>query len=606
MKMRNRLSLYFIILLLLVPLGLSVKSIEANQFYFKLDAIIPKSRVLRVTVADIIADELVEIGIEVENHLLGWSDFIKRSWGFPCGEDYDYIPEYEKGGYDILFMGGWWPLDLRLRGLYESSVITPLGDNYYQYENKEYDDILNKYNVAQNPTARMNYAHQLQSYIYNDLPAISLFYNHTLMAIRDEVSGIDSVLLYHGLHRTENWMNSEDQIIKYGIPYSFNYYNVYKSYLRYPDILWMQSVYGSLFKKDPLTHHWIPMIASSYSISSDKYSVTVHIDPNAKFSDGSQVLAEDVKYSYELYMDPILDNPRYSDLLYWLGDNSSIEIIDSDTLKFTFEHIHNFPLNILSCAIIDKSIVEPAIINFGYSIFDEEPFTGNVQDVLVRSCGPFKLNSFYWGESNLAPNPYWNNLTSSGGVNAQLNELSFVTSYDISNALDDLKSNVIDVLSWTYSNLIIESGLTFDDIDELFNISGIRVRINNHEEISLNQKHPIIGTGELTPNGTTEAAKWVRKAISHCIPRDDIITNLLVGLGSPGITPVPETCVGFDDSLLPYEYNLTLAKSFMEKAGYGIEISPTDTSKNSFNGFYLLIISFMSLSYLLLLKKNKK
>jgi len=48
-----------------------------------------------------------------------------------------------------------------------------------------------------------------------------------------------------------------------------------------------------------------------------------------------------------------------------------------------------------------------------------------------------------------------------------------------------------------------------------------------------------MGTGELTPVGTAEAAKYIRKGISLAIPRQKIIDDILDGIGSPRINPIP-------------------------------------------------------------------
>jgi hypothetical protein len=59
--------------------------------------------------------------------------------------DYNYIPVYEDGGYDLLFVGWSWGLDLDLTGLFDTMSIAPAGDNHYQYSNTVYDDLLDDY-----------------------------------------------------------------------------------------------------------------------------------------------------------------------------------------------------------------------------------------------------------------------------------------------------------------------------------------------------------------------------------------------------------------------------------------------------------------------------
>ena len=58
--------------------------------------------------------------------------------------------------------------------------------------------------------------------------------------------------------------------------------------------------------------------------------------------------------------------------------------------------------------------------------------------------------------------------------------------------------------------------------------------------------------------------------MSHIIPRQMIIDEILNGLGAPGVTPWPISCVGADDTLEPYEYDKNLALRYMELAGYDV------------------------------------
>jgi ABC-type transport system substrate-binding protein len=124
------------------------------------------------------------------------------------------------------------------------------------------------------------------------------------------------------------------------------------------------------------------------------------------------------------------------------------------------------------------------------------------------------------------------------------------------------------------------------------------------QEMGVNMKHPIIGTGTGTPyaqqypgNATAaaNAARWIRQAISYATPRDQIITSLLNGAGVAAITtPVvgnyktgAALTQGFNTALQPYPYNLTKAGQLLQSAGY----SPTyGASFIDQYGAYLIVI----------------
>ena len=186
------------------------------------------------------------------------------------------------------------------------------------------------------------------------------------------------------------------------------------------------------------------------------------------------------------------------------------------------------------------------ISTYSYDIFYQEPFSSNVSDSLVKSCGPFYLSKYKENSIELLPNQYWH------GYSQGLNNLTFVNIENKSLALELLANNEVDILDSSYDFSLLELK-TVNGIEPLLSLS---TRV---EYIAFNMKHPILGTGELTPLGTPEAAKSIRKAINHAIPRQRIIEEYLYGLGSVGISSAPEACIGYHSSLEPYEYNLDLS-----------------------------------------------
>jgi microcin C transport system substrate-binding protein len=75
-----------------------------------------------------------------------------------------------------------------------------------------------------------------------------------------------------------------------------------------------------------------PLIARSVSIPDDRSSITFHIDPRAKFQDGTPITANDVVYTFNLLKESGRPNMRR---VYKLV--SSVEQPDSLTIKFTLD-----------------------------------------------------------------------------------------------------------------------------------------------------------------------------------------------------------------------------------------------------------------------------
>jgi ABC-type transport system substrate-binding protein len=170
---------------------------------------------------------------------------------------------------------------------------------------------------------------------------------------------------------------------------------------------------------------------------------------------------------------------------------------------------------------------------------------------------------------------YWNKaaLESAGTFGVQEYYVQFIEGSDA--AISALKAGDVDVLDSQYH---LERELS--SIQQPWGDSATYDAFGV-QELGFNNQHPVFGTGVDTPLGqadpsrAAEAARYVRQAMSHLIPRQEIIDTILGGAGSPGITtPVLRVSAGFDTTLEPYSYNVTLAKELLHSAGY-------DTSSSS-------------------------
>jgi ABC-type transport system substrate-binding protein len=172
-------------------------------------------------------------------------------------------------------------------------------------------------------------------------------------------------------------------------------------------------------------------------------------------------------------------------------------------------------------------------------------------------------------------NNYWNKQALEDAGSFKI-EFFYVQNIEDSDpAISGLKSGVIDVLDSQYH---LETKLA--SIEKpwgdyvSYNAFGV-------QELGFNMGHPVFGTGVDTPLGkrdpsrAAEAARYVRQAISHLIPRQEIIDTLLAGYGNSGLTTaVTPLSAGFDTTLQPYSYDVTLAKSLLAAAGYETGVAP--------------------------------
>ncbi|MHA1865972.1 MAG: ABC transporter substrate-binding protein [Candidatus Heimdallarchaeaceae archaeon] len=539
--------------------------------YFYISLLSPNTLLERNEWASLIEEQLSKIGVGIAYHeSTGWGNIMPRVWSYPVGEEgyYDHIPTYEEGGYDILFVGWSWGLDWDPSSLFASVNIVPHGDNMYQYSNHVFDEKLGEYITELNDTVRIARAKELQAILYEDLPSISIVYGRQIYGLSKSISGVDSLLLSKNEHRAEKWRNSVKDSITYVQPAEFTEYNTFVQESYY-DGKWMSCVYYGLFERNPDTHLMEPVIAKNYSISEDKMAFTVDINPDAYFSNGDKVTAYDVDYTYELHMTPAVASSSYGYLTTFFDNNDSIVALDDDTIQFNFKEPYAFALNLLSYGIINKNLVQNYISTYGYDM-------NALDQALVTSCGPFMLDIDDFDTTSstvtLHSNPYWT-ITDDDLLDSLI--FTFIAEKD--SAIGALADGTVDIVDAQYSP--VESD--FEGIDALV----LNTKYLSQQEMAVNMLHPIIGTGELTPLGTAEAAKLIRKAISHAVPRETIVDEILEGVGAPGVSPMPDGCVGFDDTLKPYTYDLVLAKQLIEQAGYSSEYINTTGSSSSVTSY---------------------
>ncbi|MCG3221993.1 MAG: hypothetical protein H7641_11505 [Candidatus Heimdallarchaeota archaeon] len=573
---------------------------------FSINILSPNTSPARNQWSLLMEQTLPKIGIGITFHeSTGWGNIGPRTWSYPVGVEYDYVPLYEFGGYDLLFVGWSWDLDLNLQGLYETSAITPYGDNHYQYSNPTYDALLAEYMAEFDPATQIDLAKQLQAILYEDQPAIPIIYARSLFGFKEGLTGIDSMLLASSNQRVEYWDDPDDHIIKYGIPADLREPNVFAAESFY-DWQWMYQVYGTPLKREQGTYVWENEIAEDISTEVDldagTQTVELKLDPAATFSDGSPVLPEDIVYSVQLHMMPNSGSAEYSTLVYWFGDNSTIAVnptpgnVVGGNVSFEMTGPFLFWQSLFNYPILDKSDIEPRITARGWEILNIMP--GSSADVngdglaLVKSCGPMMLDDFDTVNSvvKLVPNPNWH------GNPVALDEfyLAFISGKDT--AVASLIDGDIDIMDAQYFP-------DWTDFEGLTGILGVLAKDPTHQEMSINMLHPVMGSGELTPVGTPEAAKWVRKAISHATPRDIIVEEILNGLGAAASVTIPDALAGFDDTLDPYAYDLDLAIDYMEDAGFTV-ITEVLTEDTGITG--LVFLSFLGLAALEALRRRRK
>lgn len=135
------------------------------------------------------------------------------------------------------------------------------------------------------------------------------------------------------------------------------------------------------------------LIADDFYLADDELSVTFHINPLARFSNGDPILADDVKYSF----DTLTSKAAHPQFRVYYGDVESAIVIDQQTVRFNFKN-KNRELHLIvgEIPIFSKKWA-------GEASFDK------LSDVKPIASGPYLVGQYERGKNiEYTKNPdYW-------------------------------------------------------------------------------------------------------------------------------------------------------------------------------------------------------
>ena len=135
------------------------------------------------------------------------------------------------------------------------------------------------------------------------------------------------------------------------------------------------------------------LVAESAEVADDGMSVTFYLRPEARFSDGSPITADDVVFSFETLKEK--GHPIYHQML---RDVEKAEVIDPHTVRYTFDGdlVRDLPLTVAGLPVLSKAY------------YTEKPFEETTLDPPLGS-GPYLVDKFAQGRTIVYKrNPdYW-------------------------------------------------------------------------------------------------------------------------------------------------------------------------------------------------------
>lgn len=290
-------------------------------------------------------------------------------------------------------------------------------------------------------------------------------------------------------------------------------------------------IYSGLLKKDE--NGLVNDLAESFSVSEDGRVYSFLIKENAKFHNGTRVTADDIVFTIEKILDPIIKSPRNAS---WNG--VMVEKVGDREVRFILNKPYRPFLESLTVGILPKNIWQDVSAEeFPFSKWNIEPI----------GSGPYKISKIIKNDNEI---PIQINLTSFKEYvwgKPKINNISFKffqNREDLVKAYQDKKIHSV-------ANIDAESAKKISSNSNLI-----------IEETSLPRIFGLFFNQNVAP---VFVHKEVREALDLATPKTRIINEVLQGFGKPLNGPTPEN-IETDD--LKASGNVEAALTLMTKAGW--------------------------------------
>lgn len=300
------------------------------------------------------------------------------------------------------------------------------------------------------------------------------------------------------------------------------------------------NIFDTLVEYEPDNTEVRPALATDWSVSEDGTVWTFNLREGVKFHDGTDFNAEAVVVNFERWLNK--DHPlNNGECKYWsymfngyAPDSivTKVEATGDYQVQFTLKA--PFAPFIQNLAMFPFGIASPAALEQYGADFFKNPV----------GTGPFKFEEWIQDDKvTLVKNEdYW-------GEKAKVDKLVFRSIPDNSARFLELQAGTIDMMD----------GLNPDDV--------AAAKANDQFQVIL---RPSMNVGYLAMH--TEKKPFdnvlVRQAINHAVNKQAIIDAFFAGLAKPAKNPMPPSLWGYNDDIVPYEYDPAKAKELLAQAGY--------------------------------------
>lgn len=272
------------------------------------------------------------------------------------------------------------------------------------------------------------------------------------------------------------------------------------------------------------------LAAESWEVLEDGCFMRFKLREDIKWQDGAPLTADDVRFTYELMINPTTPTAYAADYLLIKEFKQ--------TGTYTFEVRYDAPY--ARSAITWMHAIMPKHVLEGEDIVT----TRFARDPI--GAGPYRLKSWESGRVTLDANPLYFK------GKPYIDEVVYRIIPDLSTMFLEAKAGKLDFLGLSPQQYLRQTNGGMWDKDW----RKYKYLSPGYTFLGFNLTNPLFSDLQ------------VRQALSYAIDREGIIKGVLLGLGEPTIGPYKPGTWVYNDALSPYAYNPEKAKAMLAEAGW--------------------------------------
>jgi peptide/nickel transport system substrate-binding protein len=308
----------------------------------------------------------------------------------------------------------------------------------------------------------------------------------------------------------------------------------------------LELVYDSMYELN-LDGSFTLTLAESVEVSDDGLVYTYKIRDDIKWHDGQPLTAEDIAFTYNLYK----DTPEYPYLNgYYTPYFETIEATENNEVILTLnEAIPNIESQLVFLYVLPKHIWE------GVDKIEYENFE-------MIGSGPFKMTEYVQSE--------FVRLTANKehfATPPKVDEVIFQTFENQDALVQAIKTGQLDMVT-EMPNTAVAALKSAENVEVVVG-SPLAPGVTDIIFNQLEDENCPKDEGGICTGHPALRDRDVRLALAHATDKQKIIDVVLLGLGAPGLTLIPDGLgVWYNDSLKDYEFDVAKANQILDDAGY--------------------------------------